>query len=162
MRIRPVSLPTHFMRAAALTSFSKLLLAVDLSPLSESLLHRVRDVCGDDIDRLHVVHVLTRGMHDPTLCSNGGKDPHAQRMLDHTAMRVRDLLQKAGLMVPSDRIYLSYGEPACEIKRIADEIDADLVIVGSHTKDNDWMKLPGATTNCVIQGISSDVMAVKV
>jgi len=36
------------------------------------------------------------------------------------------------------------------------------VIVESHVKENDWMQLPGATTNCVIQGISSDVMAVKV
>jgi len=145
-----------------LTSFSKLLLAVDLSPLSESLIQRARDVCGDDVDRLHVLHVLTRGMHDPALLTDRSRDPHAQRMLDHTAMRVRDLLQKAGLRVPSDRIYLSYGEPACEIKRMADEIDADLVIVGSHTKEDDWLQLPGATTNCVIQGISSDVMAVKV
>lgn len=145
-----------------MTSFSKLLLAVDLSPVSESLMHRVRDVCGDDIDRLHVLHVLTRGMHDPSLCNNVSRTPHAQRMMDHTAMRVRDLLRKVGLTVPSERIYLSYGEPASEIKRVADEIDADLVIVGSHTKEDDWLQLPGATTNCVIQGISSDVMAVKV
>ncbi len=145
-----------------MTSFSKLLLAIDLSPVSESLMHRVRDVCGDDVDRLHVLHVLTRGMHDPAVCNGNNHDPHAQRMLDHTAMRVRDSLQKAGLMVPSDRIYLSYGQPASEIKRVADEIDADLVIVGSHTKEDDWLQLPGATTNCVIQGISSDVMAVKV
>lgn len=145
-----------------MATFSKLLLAVDLSPVSESLVNRVREMCKDEIDRLHVLHVLKRGMHDPGTIGQGCRDAHTQRMLDHTAMRVRDLLRKAGLVVPSDRIYLTQGEPACEIKRMADELDADLVIVGSHTKDDDWLQLPGATTNCVIQGISSNVMAVKV
>ena len=120
-------------------------------------------MCKDEIDRLHVLHVLKRGMHDPDLLKKDtSKDPHTQRMLDHAALRVRDLLRKAGLPVPSDRIYLAQGEPASEIKRMADELHADLVIVGSHTKEGDWLQLPGATTNCVIQGISSDVMAVKV
>jgi len=45
---------------------------------------------------------------------------------------------------------------------LAWEITADLVILGSHAKGNDGLQLPGTTTNCVIQGISSDVMAVKV
>ena len=36
------------------------------------------------------------------------------------------------------------------------------MIVVSHAKDCDWLQLTGATTNCVIQGISSDEIAVKV
>ena len=143
--------------------FRKLLLAIDLSPLSESLLHRVQQVCGDEMDHLYVVHVLTHGLHDVDVKAEvGHDDPHAQRMQDHKALRIRELLHKAKLQIPSDRIFLVHGEPASEIKKMANKIEADLVIVGSHVKENDWMQLPGATTNCVIQGISSDVMAVKV
>lgn len=71
-------------------------------------------------------------------------------------------MRRAGLIIPSDRIHLVYGEPSNEIKKLATELDADAVIVGSHAKDGDWLQLLGATTNCVIQGISSDVIAVKV
>ncbi|MDA0690087.1 MAG: universal stress protein [Proteobacteria bacterium] len=143
--------------------FRKLLLAIDLSPLSESLLRRVQQVCGDEMDHLYVVHVLTHGLHDVDVRAEGNHDnPHAQRMQDHKALRIRELLHKANLQIPSDRIFLVHGEPASEIKKMANKIQADLVIVGSHVKENDWMQLPGATTNCVIQGISSDVMAVKV
>ncbi len=145
-----------------MAKFTKLLLALDLSPVSESLATRVSEMCAEDINGLHVVHVLTNGLHDPSVLNQSPCDSHAQRMLDHTAMRVRDLLQRAGLTVPSDRIYLVHGEPAFQIKQLAEQLHADLVIVGSHSKEDDWMQLPGATTNCVIQGASSDVMAVKI
>ena len=146
-----------------LAHFRKLLLAIDLSPLSESLLRRVQQTCSDELDHLYVVHVMTNGLHDIDVKTEGGiDDPHAQRLQDHKALKLRELLHKAKLKIPTDRIFLVHGEPASEIKKMANQIAADLVIVGSHVKENDWMQLPGATTNCVIQGISSDVMAVKV
>ncbi|MBU14603.1 MAG: hypothetical protein CMQ14_05880 [Gammaproteobacteria bacterium] len=49
-----------------------------------------------------------------------------------------------------------------EINKLATELDADAVIVGSHAKTGDWLQLPCAKTNCVIQGISSNGIAVKV
>ena len=147
----------------ALAHFRKLLLAIDLSPLSETLIRRVQQFCADEMDHLYVVHVLTHGLHDVDVKAEGNiDDPHAQRLQDHKALRIRELLHKANLQIPTDRIFLVHGEPASEIKKMANKIAADLVIVGSHVKENDWMQLPGATTNCVIQGISSDVMAVKV
>ena len=145
-----------------MATFSKLLLAIDLSPLSESLLSRVKQLCGNEVDHMHVVHVLTTGMHDPSMFSDTRPDAHAQRRMDHTSLHLRSLLHGAGLLVPSERIYLKHGEPAHEIKRLATKLAADLVIVGSHAKEDDWMQLPGTTTNCVMQGIRSDVMAIRI
>lgn len=146
-----------------MANFKKLLLALDLSPESESLLGRVYHLYADDVDQLHVVHVIKKGMHDPELLNGDStRVPHAQRVSDHLLIKIRESLAKHGLAIPSDRIHLLLGEPASEIKRLAKEIAADLVIVGSHSKPDTWMSLPGATTNCVIQGIASDVMAVKV
>jgi universal stress protein A len=67
-----------------------------------------------------------------------------------------------GFRVPPDQVYIRAGEPATEIKRLAHQLQADLVIVGSHNRSGGWLSLPGATTNCVLQGIQSDVMAVRV
>ena len=146
-----------------MANFSKLLLAIDLSPTSELLLERVRTLCINELDRLHIVHVLSQGLYDKELQeSTSRSDPRARRLMDHAWLEVRKMLQSAGFEIPDDRIFLVYGEPAFEIKRLAEEITADLVIVGSHAKEDDWMQLPGATTNCVMQGGKADVMALKV
>lgn len=146
-----------------MAQFRKLLLALDLSPESELLIGRVLDMCQDDLDRLNVVHVIRQGMHDGSVVNTeSSRNSHAQRMVDHTMIRLREILHRNGLHIPSEKIFLVRGEPSFEIKKLAREIDADLVIVGSHSKRNDFLHLPGSTTNCVMQGISSDVMAVKI
>lgn len=146
-----------------MAQFRKLLLALDLSSESELLIGRVLDMCQDDLDRLNVVHVIKQGMHDGAVVDKDlSRNSHAQRMLDHTMIRLREILHRSGLNIPSEKIYLVRGEPSFEIKKLAREIDADLVIVGSHSKRDDFLHLPGTTTNCVMQGITSDVMAVKI
>lgn len=143
--------------------FGSLLLALDLGSESLALIDRVLTMYPEEIPGLHVVHVIKRGLYDSLNLNDGaGQQVDRQRLFDHAQLQIRDLLLKRGLAVPTDHIHLLQGEPAFEIKRLAAELDVDLVIVGSHTKDSDWLQLPGATTNCVIQGISSDVMAVKV
>lgn len=139
-----------------------ILLALDLEAETESLVGRVREDYFDDVDNLHVVHVIRRGLHDSGFSRvQANPDPHTQRQRDHLNLHIRELLHRRGLTVPPERIHLIRGEPAWEIKRLAADLDADLVIVGSHCKQEGWLNLPGATTNCVIQGIASDVIAVK-
>ena len=140
-----------------------LLLAVDLHPVSDFILDRVLNLYADVRDNIHIVHVIRNGMHDAAhLLSNFEKDPAMQRRADQYLQQLNALLLRHDLSLPADQVHLLYGEPACEIKRLADELDAELVIVGSRTSRSDWLQLPGTTTNCVIQGIKSDVMAVKV
>ena len=109
-----------------------------------------------------IIYVIRQGLHDNALAAtNNCRSPLAQRIIDHTSVRLQEALQRHGLNIPGDKIYLVHGEPAIEIKKLAKKLAVDLVIVGSRSKDADWMRLPGATTNCVLQGITSDVMAIK-
>lgn len=146
-----------------MVGFNKLLLAIDLSPESDLLISRVLETCQNDLEKLHIVHVMTQDLNDES-CDNAdpAANAYSHRLVDNTSIRVREVLSRNGLNISQDRIYLVNGEPAFQIKKLAKDIGADMVIVGSHSKGNSWMRLPGATTNCVIQGISSDVMAVKV
>lgn len=140
-----------------------LLLAVDLDPDSDFLIERVLALYEDVRDSVHVVHVIRNGMHDIAYLQAGpGRDADSHRATDHALYQLKALLARHDLEIPDERLHLVYGEPASEIKRLAEELNAELVIVGSRTRQNDWLQLPGATTNCVIQGIKSDVMAVKV
>ncbi len=146
-----------------MAGFQKLLLAIDLSPTSTALIRRVIHMYPEDLEKIHVLHVIK-----PMLLVEPGEDtpnlydPDIQREMNYARHKIFELLHATGLGSAVDKLYLAYGEPSFQIKRLSREIGADLVIVGSHCKEGDWMQLPGVTTNCVIQGISSDVMAVKI
>jgi universal stress protein A len=142
---------------------NRLLLALDIGPRSELLINRVSQLYSHAIGQLEVIHVVKQGLHDAhllqmDLCTT----PHAQRVDDYLAIKIREMLRRNGLNIESDKIHLVRGDPAFEIKKLAKTLAVDLVIVGSHCPENEWVSLPGATTNCVIQGISSDVMAVRI
>lgn len=146
-----------------MAQFQKPLLAIDINSQSDLLISRVQQLCREESEKLHVLHVIKDGMHESWVYDSDFRhNAHAQRINDRAQFKMREILRRHGLEIPSERIYLAFGEPAVEIKKLAAEINADLVIVGSHCKNGDWMQLPGPTTNCVIQGISSNVMAVKI
>ena len=144
-----------------MTIFNRLLLAIDLSPDSDLLLSRVWKICNEQMERVHVVHVLRDDASFPgdTLDM---PDAEQRRLRDQAVIKLNTALAHNGFSVQPDQIYVKMGEPATEIKRLAHDLEADLVIVGSHNKKGGWMSLPGATTNCVLQGIESDVMAIRV
>jgi universal stress protein A len=148
-------------RGNNMARFRSLLLALDLESESRALIDRVLFMYPDELEHLHVVHVVKQGLYQAQ-GSADSPDADRQRLLDHARLQLRELLWRHGLAVGKERIHLLQGEPAFEIKRLAAELDAELVIVGSHCKPSDWLQVPGPTTNCVIQGISTDVMAVKI
>lgn len=143
--------------------FSKVLLALDLESCSGNLIDRVLQTCVEEFAALHVVHVVRKSMCDLSeLHSKQGLAPHARRDIDHMMLRLRDLLRSHGLIIPSTNLHIRFGEPAAEIKRLGKELQADLLIVGSQNKGEQWLPLPGPTTNCVLQGSTADVMAIRV
>lgn len=146
-----------------MAAFKRVLVAVDLTPTSDSLLRRVLLICGEDVEKIDLVHVLRSDLY-----SSGSvnqlpfADADLRRERDRALYRIRELLRRNSLRIDPDRIHIRIGEPATEIKRLAFELHADLVIVGSHCRREGWVAVPGPTTNCVLQGIESDVMAVRI
>ena len=143
--------------------FNKLLLAIDLGPDSNALLTRVARLCGDNMDCVHVVHVIRRSIYDTQPAgADLARDAEFRQLRDHALIKLNNLMQRNNFRVSAERMFVLAGEPAHQIKKLAHDIEADLVIVGSHWEKGGWLNLPGATTNCVLQGIDSDVMAVRV
>ena len=141
--------------------FNRLLLAIDLSPDSDLLLSRVWKICNEQMEKVHVVHVLRdEGVFPGD--SLVTPDVEQRRLHDQAVLKLNTALARNGFSILPQQVYIKSGEPATEIKRLAHDLEADLVIVGSHNRKGGWMSLPGATTNCVLQGIESDVMAVRV
>jgi universal stress protein A len=63
--------------------------------------------------------------------------------------------------IPASQIYSNVGAPADEIHNVAEVIDADLIVIGTHGKSGLKLLL-GSTANGVLHGVKCDVLAVKV
>jgi universal stress protein A len=65
------------------------------------------------------------------------------------------------LQIPEDHQHLIFGRPEAEIHRVAEELEADLIVVGSHGRHGLALLL-GSTANGVLHGAKTDVLAVRV
>lgn len=63
--------------------------------------------------------------------------------------------------IPSDRVYLEQGNPATEIKAKAEQIQADLIVIGTHGRHGLGLLL-GSTANGVLHGVECDVLTVRI
>ena len=63
--------------------------------------------------------------------------------------------------IDAARVYSVSGSPAIEIRRLAEEIDADAIVIGSHGRSG-WKVMLGSTANKVLHGAKCDVLTVHV
>jgi len=105
------------------------------------------------------VHVI-----EPLSLAYGGDIPmdisSVQDQIHEQAKRhLGEFAERHGL--PANRSHLIFGRPDSEIHRMADELDADLIVVGSHGRHGLALLL-GSTANGVLHGATCDVLAVRV
>ena len=120
-------------------SYRRILAAVNLTDESFEVMEhasRVSGHCGAELALCTVSHV-------------GGDD------VDE---RLAHLADAFGL--DDDMIYPLSGNPVTEIHALASELDADLVVVGTHGKHG-LQLLAGSTANAILHGATCDILAVR-
>ncbi|WP_421134631.1 universal stress protein [Alteromonas sp. A079] len=63
--------------------------------------------------------------------------------------------------IPYSHINVEIGSPADEIHHMAEKLNADLIVIGTHGQSGLRLLL-GSTANAVLHGVKTDVLAVKV
>lgn len=141
-------------------SYRSVLVAVDLSNESARIIQRALELAGGDVGRLYLTHVV-----EPVAAAYP-IDAYAINMtkLQEEAMaiarqRLASIADKHG--IPSDRQLILAGAAATEIRSKAEEIGADLIVIGSHGTSG-WKLLLGSTANKVLHGACCDIMTVRV
>ena len=66
-----------------------------------------------------------------------------------------------GYDIGDDALYVTHGQTATEIHRLADERGVDLVVVGTHGKHGPEL-ITGSSANAVLHGANCDVLAVRI
>ena len=141
-------------------SYNNLIVAIDLSNESDKIIERALELAGQRAENLTLVHVV-----EPVAAAYP-IDAYAINMtkLQEEAMaiasqRLAGIAQKFG--IAADRQLVLAGAAATEVRAKADEMNADLIVIGSHGTSG-WKLLLGSTANKVLHGATCDIMTVRV
>ncbi|GLQ30078.1 universal stress protein [Litoribrevibacter albus] len=142
-----------------MTNYSTILLAVDLSEESEKVIEPAKTFVNAFGSKIHVLHTI-----EPFAFAFGGDIPFdvveiQDQLIEHAKENMRQLINKTGIEVVETDVVV--GSVNAEVHRKAKEIDADLVIVGSHGRHGLALLL-GSHASDVIHHAEYDVLAVRI
>jgi len=142
-----------------MSEYKTLLMAVDLSDESAEVAAKARALASAYGADLHIIHVI-----EPLSFAYGGDIPMdfsgIQEEIHQQAKQQLDRFA-GDCEVAEDHQHIVLGRPEVEIHTKAEEIGADLIVVGSHGRYG-LALLMGSTANGVLHGATCDVLAVRV
>jgi universal stress protein A len=142
-----------------MSEYTRILVAIDLSEDSTKVAERARAIAGNNGAELHLIHVI-----EPLSFAYGGDIPmDFSGIQDEIHQQATQQLQRFAKANGIDETHqhIVLGRPEVEIHATAEDLGADLIVVGSHGRYG-LALLMGSTANGVLHGASCDVLAVRV
>ena len=146
-----------------MTTYQKILVAVDLSSESQVVLQKAQLIAGPNAD-MELVYVqepmdnVYVGIVPQSAAFSGLGDLEAQ-LGEELKQKLTDLGEDFN--VPSDHLHILHGSPAHEIHRFAKDNDIQLIVIGTHGQKGLQLLL-GSTANSVLHGAGCDVLSVRI
>jgi universal stress protein A len=142
-----------------MTQYRKVLIAVDLSEDSAQVAQRASALAQSNNAELHLIHVI-----EPLSFAYGGDIPMdfsgiQEEIHQQATAQLKRFGENHG--VAEAMQYIVLGRPEVEIHAKAEELNADLIVIGSHGRSG-LALLMGSTANGVLHGAICDVLAVRV
>jgi universal stress protein A len=147
--------------------YKHLLLALDFAPDAEPVIERALHLQALSGARLSLVHVLDYVPHTVELMPmsyTGDLVLPEDFELEHRLIEVaRAHMDELGerLRVPPEDRHIQIGPTGHAIQAAAEELGADLVILGSHGRHG-LKALLGSTVKSVVQGLACDLLCVRI
>ncbi len=143
-----------------MADYRHILLAVDFSDDAEQVINKALDMARRNAATLSLIHVVeyTSSMYagDIPLPEDLDLD---RRLAEQAEQKLARLAQELGVPEAEQRVEI--GVPKREIVRVAEEIGADLIVIGSHGRHGLQLLL-GSTANGVLHQAPCDVLAVRI
>ncbi|MCL4132168.1 UNVERIFIED_CONTAM: hypothetical protein GTU68_033941 [Idotea baltica] len=140
-------------------SYSHILVAIDLTADCNIVLKKAHELAETYQARLSITHVM-----DPINMAFGGEIPVdisslQQQQFEQTQKQLHAIIENYPL-TNQERLHLSFGQTRQEIHNLTEEINCDLIVVGTHGRHGIAL-LFGSTANEILHGTSCDILAVK-
>lgn len=134
--------------------YKHLLLATDLSDENQDTLKKARqmaDLYGAKLSIMHAVEPIVNYGYV-------GLSDIEEQMVEEAKQSLKKIGEE--LNVTPDDQWIAVGSAKAEIVAIANEIGADLIMMGSHS-EHSFTELLGSTTNSVLHQAHCDVVTVR-
>ncbi|SJM94849.1 universal stress protein [Crenothrix polyspora] len=141
-------------------NYQHVLLAIDFFEQSQLVIERAKHIATTYQSQLSLIHVVDN-LPFADLVYAGFPPDNLELMtvlMDNAKTKLANLAKELNVMEQNS--YLEIGSPKTEIVRIANTINADLIIVGSHGRHGLALLL-GSTSNGVLHHANCDVLAVR-
>ncbi|WP_019530190.1 universal stress protein [Dasania marina] len=142
-----------------MSDYKNILLALDLTEDAEQVITRALSISQGEGSTLHMIHVV-----EPISFAYGGDIPmDFSTIQDDIQQQAKQQLSALGLRhnIPAEQQHIVLGRPETEIHNVAEELNADVIVIGSHGRHGLALLL-GSTANSVLHGAKCDVLAVRV
>tara|TARA_B110000037_G_C16895441_1_gene413985 strand:- start:285 stop:716 length:432 start_codon:yes stop_codon:yes gene_type:complete len=140
--------------------YKNILVAVDLSQDSAAILDKARGISkayGAQLNLVHVIEPIAIG-YAIEVSSIDVEGLHQEA----TEQAKQSLIEMGNnIHIPEARMHILLGQPAREIKELANEIMADLIIMGNHSRHG-WELLFSSTSTGVAHGVNCDLLTVHI
>ncbi len=143
-----------------MSNYKHILLAADFSKHGAAVADRAKDLAAKFQAKLSIVHIV-----ENVMIADMSFEPSIAYDFDLTAELMasakKSLDQQAEqLSIPESNRWIEMGSPKMEIVRVAEENQADLIVLGSHGRHG-LALLFGSTANGVLHHAKCDVLAVR-
>ena len=142
-----------------MNSYQKILVAIDINAQYDQVINKALTVC-QSVEELSLVYVpLPMTYISPYFygVDYGSINDAERETKAHD--RLKDIAKQFG--IAEQNVYFKVGEAADEIRSIACQIHADLIVIGTHGRSGIKLLL-GSTANSVLHGVEQDVLAVRI
>nr|WP_136249553.1 universal stress protein [Ningiella ruwaisensis] len=142
-----------------MTNYKKILVAIDIHAQYEQVINKALTICNskDDLNLVYVPLPIT--YISPYLYGVDYSDIDDSERVNKSHEELKSIGRKFG--IDESRVHFKVGEAADEIQNIANEIHADLIVIGTHGRSGLKLLL-GSTANSVLHGVKQDVLAVRI
>ena len=146
-----------------MTRYTNVLAAVDVTEEAPEVLAKASQAAQDHGAELSVITVIRPLTHAYTGMEVAGLAAAALNFEAEAKASVENslgaLCEQHG--IDAQHRYVNFGVPAVEIKALAEQLGADLIVVGSHGRHGLGLLL-GSTANAVLHGANCDVLTIRV
>lgn len=136
--------------------YTHILFATDLTEDTEYLINKVRSIQGFTNAKLSLVHVV-EPLPGYSYAYLGIEDIEGQ-LIEEARQSIEKLSEKFN--INKSNLYVEIGPTKTKILKVADDINADLIVCGSHGRHGLSLLL-GSTANAILHGAKCDVLTVR-
>ena len=143
-----------------MAKYKRILVAVDLEPEGARILEQAIELSRQNDAVLSLVHIVEHVTSIYTSESSFPEIPDIEKRLTEKATANLEKT-KEDYQIPDAESYIRSGTAKHEIVDLAKEINADLIVIGSHGRHGLQLLL-GSTANGILHLAACDVLAVRI